>query len=189
MTMDIQKSKRVKIIKFIIGGFLFGFSVYRFINIANVSPLWVTDPGIAVLVIGIVNILQGILSKGDSKMTRTIGAGIGISAIVVGLFVKAYITDTSSTLTWLISLFLIIQGVGLIAIGFTQSRKSKAIRIPKIIIGASIIAALAGSFFEYHDLPIKLITVLLSINLLIIGMDIIASAISHKIVKNSLDNR
>jgi len=179
MTTDIQKSKRVRAIKFIIGGFLVGFSVYRFINIANTSPLWATYPGIAVLMIGIFNILKGVLSKGDSKITRTIETGIGISGIVVGLFVKAYMTDTSSMLAWLISLFLIIQSVGLIATGFTQSGKSRAIRIPKIIIGAGIIAALAGSFFEFHDLPIKLITILLSINLFIIGMEIIISAIKH----------
>jgi len=185
MTTNIQKSKRIKIIKFIIGGILVGFSGYRFINIANVSPFWATYPGIAVLVIGIVNILKGILSKGDSKMTRTIETGIGISGIVVGLFVNAYISDTSSKLAWFISIFLIIQGVGFIATGFTQSGKSKAIRIPKIIIGAGIIAALTGSFFEYHDLPIKLITILLSINLFIIGMEIITSATSHKIVKRS----
>ncbi|HMK33364.1 MAG TPA: hypothetical protein VK431_07070 [Nitrosopumilaceae archaeon] len=185
MAMDAQKSKRIKIIKFIIGGLLVGFSGYRFIDIASVSPFWATHPGIAVLVIGIVNIFQGILSKGDSKMTRTIETGIGISGIVVGLFAYAYITDTSSMLSWLISLFLIIQSVGFIVTGFTQSGKSKAIRIPKIIIGAGIIITLTGSFFVYHDLPITLITILLTINLFIIGMEIITSAISHKIAKRS----
>ena len=185
MTMDIRKSKRTIIIKFIIGGILLSFSVYRFLNIVNVSPFWATYPGIAVLIIGIFNILKGILSKGDSKMTRTIETSIGISAIVVGLFVKAFITDTSSMLSWLISLFLIIQAVGFIAIGFTQSGKSKAVRIPKIVIGAGIIATLAVSYFEYHDLPITLITILLSINLFIIGLEIIKSAIGHKMIKRS----
>ncbi|MDR3781789.1 MAG: hypothetical protein P4K92_00555 [Candidatus Nitrosotalea sp.] len=185
MTTDIQKAKRVRIIKFIIGGILVSFAGYRFLNIANVSPIWTTYPGLAVLIIGIVNILQGTLSKGDSKMTRTIEVCIGIIGIAVGVFVKASISDTSSSFTWLIFLFLIIQSIGFIATGITQSNKSKAIRIPKIIIGVSIMIALIGTFFELHDLPIKLLTILLSINILIIGIEIISSAISHKIVQRS----
>jgi len=180
MTMDIQKSKRVRIIKFIIGGFLVSFAVYRVLNITNVTPIWTTYPGLAVLVIGIINMLKGIFSKGDSKITRTIETGIGIIGIVVGVFVKAYVSDTSLSFTWLIFLFLIVQSVGFIATGITQSGKSKAIRIPKITIGAGIIVSLVGTFFEVHDLPITELTILLSINLFIIGMEIIIGAIKHR---------
>jgi uncharacterized membrane protein HdeD (DUF308 family) len=182
MTVDVQKAKRVRIIKFIIGGILVGFAIYRFVNITNVSPIWSTYPGLAVLIIGIVNILQGILGKGNSKTTRTIETSTGIIGIVVGVFVKAYISDASSSFTWLISLFLIIQSVGFIATGITQSNKSKAVRIPKIIIGAGIMVALIGTFLELHNLPITEITILLSINILLIGIGIITSAIRHKIV-------
>ena len=112
-------------------------------------------------------------------------ACIGIIGIAVGVFVKAFISDTSSSFTWLIFLFLIIQSIGFIATGITQSNKSKAIRIPKIIIGAGIMVALIGTFFEFHDLPIKLLTILLSINILIIGIEVITSAISRKIVQSS----
>lgn len=185
MTMDIQKAKRLRVIKLVIGGILVSFAGYRFLDIVNTSPIWTTYPGLAVLVIGIINILKGILSKGDSRTTRTIETSIGIIGICVGLFVKAYISDTSSSFTWLIFLFLIIQGVGFVAIGITQSNKSKAIRIPKITIGSGIIVSLIGTFVEFHDLPIKLLTILLSINILIIGIEIITSAVSHKIVQNS----
>ena len=186
MTTDIQKAKRIKSIKLIIGGILVSFAIYRFLNISNTSPIWTTYPGLAVLVIGIINILKGVLGRGDSKITRTIETSIGVIGIGVGLFVKVYISDTSSSFTWLIFLFLIIQGVGFIATGIIQSNKSKVIRIPKIIIGSGIIIALIGTFFEFHDLPIKLLTVLLSINILIIGIEIITSAINHKAVPNSL---
>ena len=185
MTNDIHKSKRVRIIKFIIGGILVSFAGYRFLNIVNTSPIWATYPGLAVLIIGIVNILKGILGKGDSKMTRTIETSIGIIGIGVGLFVKAYISDTSSSFTLLIFLFLIIQSIGFIATGITQSNKSKAIRIPKIIVGAGIIASLIRTFFEFHDLPIKLLTILLSINILIIGIEMITCAINHKTVQSA----
>jgi len=49
MAKNNQKSKRVKIIKFLIGGFLVSFSVYRFLNISNISPLWTIYQGLAVL--------------------------------------------------------------------------------------------------------------------------------------------
>ena len=185
MAVDIQKAKRVRKIKFIIGGILIGFATYRFVNITDVSPIWSTYPGLAVLIIGIVNILQGILSKSDSKTTRTIETSIGVIGIVVGVFVKAFISDTSSSFTWLISLFLIIQSVGFITTGITQSNKSKAVRIPKIIIGSGIMITLIGTFLELHNLPITVITILLSINILIIGIEIISSAIRHKIIQRS----
>lgn len=183
--MDIQKAKRIRTIKFIIGVIIVSFAAYRFLNIANASPIWATYPGLAVLVIGIINILKGVLSKGNSKTTRTIETGIGITGIVIGLFVKAYISNTSSSFTWLISLFLTIQSVGFIATAITQSNKSKATRIPKIIIGSGIMIVLIGILLEFHDLPIKVITTLLSINMLIIGIEVITSAISHKTVQSS----
>jgi len=94
-------------------------------------------------------------------------------------------SDTSTSFAWLISIFLIIQSVGFIATGITQSNKSRSTRIPKIVIGASIMATLIGSFFKFHELSISEITILLSINLLMIGIELITSEISHKIVKSS----
>lgn len=185
MITDVQKAKRVRIIKFIIGGILVGFAIYRFVNITNVSPIWFTYPGLVVLIIGIINILQGTLSKRDSKITRTIETGIGIIGIVIGVFVKTVISDTTLSFTWLIFLFLTIQSVGFIATGITQTKKSKAVRIPKIIIGSGIMTSLIGTFAELHNLPITEITILLSINILIIGIEIITSAISNKIFQNS----
>ena len=184
MTFDIQKAKRVRSIKFIVGGLLVIFATYRFLNIANTSPIWTTYPGLAVLTIGIINILQGILSKEDSKMTRIIQMSIGIVGIVVGLFVKAFISDMSSSFALLISLFLIIQGIGFISTGITQINKSKTIRIPKIMIGFSIIVILIGVFLQLHSMPIKVIAVLLSISIFLLGVEFITKAISHKIVKN-----
>jgi uncharacterized membrane protein HdeD (DUF308 family) len=183
--MEIQKSKRARTIKFIIGGIAIGFSGYRFLNVANASSVAITYPGLAVLVIGIVNILKGILSKGDSKLTRTIETSIGIIAILFGLFLKVYIDDTSTQLTLFISLFLIIQSVGFIATGITQRGKSKVTRIPKIILGASIIAILTGLLLEYQNLSITMINILLSINLFTMGMDFIMDAISQKTVRKS----
>jgi uncharacterized membrane protein HdeD (DUF308 family) len=180
----IQKSERLKTIKIILGGIVLVFSGYRFFNITNPSPFFVTYPGIAVLVIGIVDILKGILNKKESKTAKSIEIGIGIIAIVVGLFVVVYLTDVSSRSTWLIFLFIIIQGIGFIGTGITQKSKSKAIRISKIMIGI-IFVTFTGLLLKYPDLSLIMISGLLSFNLLLIGIEVVVGAISHKKVDNS----
>jgi len=182
--MNIQKSELVRIIKFVIGGFAIVFSGYRLFNITNVVPFALTYPGIAVLVIGIVDIVKGVLSKSDSKMTGTIEIGIGIIAIIVGLFIMVGPTDFSSRTTWFLLLFVIIQGAGFVLTGITKKDKVKAIRISKIVIGVTLIAV-SGVVFEYGNLSETMISILLSINLLVIGIEIFIGATSHKLAKKT----
>ena len=178
----IQKFQRLKIIKIIIGGTLIAFSGYRFFNITNPSPFFVTYPGMAVLVIGIVNILKGILNKEESKTTKLIDISIGVIGITVGLFVK-FFTDASTSSISLIILFIIIQGAGFVGTGITQKGKSKAIRIPKIIVGVSVVPVI-GLSFAYPDWSLVLISGLLSIKMLLTGIEIIVGAMGNKITKS-----
>ena len=179
----IQKSQKLKIIKNIIGGTLIAFSGYRFFNITNPSPFFVMYPGIAVLVIGIVNILKGILNTDESKTTKSVDISIGVIGIAVGLFVK-FFTDASTSSISLVILFIIIQGAGFVGTGITQKGKSKAIRIPKIIVGVSVVPVI-GLSFAYPDWSLVLISGLLSIKMLLTGIEIIVGAMGNKIVKNS----
>ncbi|MCI4432892.1 MAG: hypothetical protein JHC41_04735 [Nitrosopumilus sp.] len=179
----IQKSQKLKIIKNIIGGTLIAFSGYRFFNITNPSPFFVMYPGIAVLVIGIVNILKGILNTDESKTTKSVDISIGVIGIAVGLFVK-FFTDASTSSISLIILFIIIQGAGFVGTGITQKGKSKAIRIPKIIVGVSVVPVI-GVSFAYPDWSLVLISGLLSIKMLLTGIEIIVGAMGNKIAKNS----
>jgi len=180
----IPKSELLKTIKIIIGGIAIVFSGYSLFNITNKIPFFFTHPVIAVFVNGIVHILKGILNKEESNTTKLIDIGIGIIAIIVGFFVMVYRTDASSTPIWFIFLFVIIQGSGFVLTGITQRGKAEAIRISKIVIGVTLIAV-TGLLFEYNDLSKTMISILLSINLLIIGIEIITGAIGHKIVKRS----
>ena len=178
----IQKSER-SIIKIIVGGTILVFSGYRFFNITNPSPFFVMYPGIAVLAIGIVNILKGILNKEESKTTKSIDISIGVIGIAVGLFVK-FFTDSSTSSISLIILFIIIQGAGFVGTGITQRGKTKAIRISKIIIGISVVPVI-GLSFAYPDWSLILISGLLSIKMLLTGIEIIAGGIGNKIAKSS----
>jgi len=178
----VQKSERLKIIKIIIGAIAIVFACYRFFNITNPSPFFATYPGIAILVISIINILKGILNK-ESKTTKSIDIGIGIIGIGVGLFVKLFLTDTSSNSFLLIFLFIIIQGSGFIGTGIIQRNKTKAIRIPKIIIGVSVVPVI-GLSLTNPDWSLILITGLLSFKILLTGIEIIADTIGNKITKD-----
>ncbi len=180
----IQKFQQLKIIKIGIGGILLVFAGYRFSNITNPSPFFAMYPGIAVLVIGIVNILKGILNKDESKIVKSIDIWIGSIGIAVGLFVKFYLTDTSSSSILLIFLFIIIQGAGFVAAGITQRNIAKAIRIPKIIIGVSVVP-LIGLSLAYPDWSLILISGVLSTKMLLTGIEIITSAVGKKVVKSS----
>jgi uncharacterized membrane protein len=140
-------------------------------------------PGIAVLVIGIVNILKGILNTDESKTTKSVDISIGVIGIAVGLFVK-FFTDASTSSISLIILFIIIQGAGFVGTGITQKGKSKAIRIPKIIVGVSVVPVI-GLSFAYPDWSLVLISGLLSIKMLLTGIEIIVGAMGNKIAKNS----
>lgn len=181
----IHKPERLKIIKLVLGGIVFILSGYQFFNITNPSPFYVMYPGIAVLVIGIINLLKGIFKKKDSKTTRSIEICIGIIAIVVGLFVFAvFQDDVISRSSWLFFLFIIIQGVGFIGTGITQRNRAKVIRILIITLGI-IFIILTGLFLKNPDMSHGMISVLLSINLFLIGMEIISDTRGNKIVKRS----
>ena len=179
----IQKSEKVKIIKIVLGASILVFSGYRFFNITNPLPFFVTHSGIVVLLIGIITILMGVLNKGDSKITRTIEVGIGITAIVIALFIfVVFHDDVTSRSSWLLFLFIIIQGVRFIGTGITDRSKVKAIRIPKIMIGIMLITLIG---LLYPDVPIIMISGLLSTNMLLIGIEIISGAVGNKIAKSS----
>jgi uncharacterized membrane protein HdeD (DUF308 family) len=178
----VQKSEILKIIKIIIGSTAIVFAGYRFFNITNPSPFFATYPGIAILVISIINILKGFLNKEGPKNAKSIDIGIGIIGIVVGLFVKLVLTDSSSSSNSLIFLFLIIQGAGFVGTGITQREKTKALRIPKIIIGISVIPVILLSL-PNPDLSIILITGVLSFKILLTGIEIISETNRIKISK------
>ena len=179
--MLIQKSERLKIIMIILGASVLVFSGYRFFNITDPSPFFAMYPGFAVLTIGIIDILKGILSKEESKTAKSIDISIGVIGIAIGLYVK-FFTDASTSSISLIILFLIINGAGFLGTGITQRDKTKAIRIPKIIIGVSVVPV-TGLLFAYPDLSLILISGLLSIKMLLIGIEIITGAIGKKLQK------
>lgn len=172
----IQKSKRLKNIKLVLGGVFIAISGHHLFNIVNPTPLYVVYPGIAVLAVGIINILRGVFNKQDSKTVRTIWFSIGITAIIVGLYIfTVFQEDATSRANLLFFVFIIIQGVGFILTGITQRGKGKLVRTIEIIIGI-IFILLTGIFLEDPKITHVMISVLLSIHIFLIGIGVIKSA-------------
>lgn len=160
-------------------------SGYHLFNIANPSPFYIAYPGLAVLAVGTMNILKGIFKKKDSKTTRLVEVGIGITAIVVGVLVfTVFQTDVSLRSSWLLSLFVIIQGVGFVGGGITQRNKAKMFRISMGLIGIAFIVS-TELLSTHPDRAHVMISVLLSLHLFLIGMEIIKGAIVKKTVNSS----
>lgn len=181
----IQKSERSKVIKIVLCGIVLILSGYLFFNMTNPSPFYMTYPGIAVLAIGIIDILKGIFTKKNSKTTRSIETSIGIIAIVVGVFIfLVFQDDVISRSSLLFFLFMIIRGVGFIGTGITQRHRAKVIRTLTIMIGI-IFMILSGLFKNNPGMSYAMISGLLSLNLLLIGIEIIADIRGDKILKKS----
>ena len=155
-------------------------SGYHLFNITNPAPFYIAYPGLAVLAVGTMNILKGIFKKKDSKTTRSIEAGIGITAIIVGVLVfTVFQTDVSLRSSWLLSLFVIIQGIGFVGGGITQRNKTKMFRISMIIIGIGFIVS-TEVLSTYPDMAHVMISVLLSLHLFLIGIEIITGVLGKK---------
>jgi len=185
MTLDIQKSPIwIRIIQFIAGGIAIGLSGYVLSNPVTTAWFFLTFLGLSFLVIGISSIINGFLNTA-SKGTRAIEMGIGIVAIIGGLFTLAHPITALSSLIWFISLFVLMFGAGLVVTGIARREQGKASRIAKIIIGI-IVVALSGLLLAYPGMSLSIMVFLLSINLFIKGIDsIISGAIGHRIIRRA----
>ena len=186
MTLDVQKSPAwVRIIQFITGGIAIALSGYVLLNPVTTAWFFLTFLGISFLVIGMSSIINGALNRTASKGTRAIELGIGIVAIIGGLFTLAHPIAALASLFWFISLFVLIFGVGLVATGIARREQGKASRIAKIIIGI-IVVALSGLLLASPSMALSIMVFLLSINLFIKGIDsIINGAIGHRIIRRA----
>lgn len=184
MTLETQQSPTwVRIIQFVTGGIAIALSGYVLANPVPTTWFLLAFLGISLLVVGISSIIKGISHRSDSKGTRAINIGIGIVAIVGGFFAFAHPIAALSSLIWFISIFVFIYGAGLMASGFARHNLGTGARIARIIIGA-IVLILSGLLLEFPGLALTMMIMLLSVNLLIQGIErIISGAVGYRIVK------
>jgi uncharacterized membrane protein HdeD (DUF308 family) len=177
--MTMKSSKGIRISQIVLGGIAIALSLAVIVNpgvgIATITFLL----SITLLVVGIERIVIGItttLSK-HSKSSRFGNIALGALAAILGIAVLAFPLFTTGVLVTLLALGLLFTGIARIIHGVSDKNISKWSK--GFLVGVGILS-LAVSFmvFAYPALGVFLLTLVLGINLLIIGIQSVAYAIS-----------
>jgi uncharacterized membrane protein HdeD (DUF308 family) len=176
----MKSSKGIRISQIVLGGIAIALSLAVIVNpgvgIATITFLL----SITLLVVGIERIVIGIttttLSK-HSKSSRFGNIALGALAAILGIAVLAFPLFTTGVLVTLLALGLLFTGIARIIHGVSDKNISKWSK--GFLVGVGVLS-LAVSFMviAYPALGVFLLTLVLGINLLIIGIQSVAYAIS-----------
>jgi uncharacterized membrane protein HdeD (DUF308 family) len=146
--------------------------IYPGLSIATVTFLL----AIGLFFIGIFRIGWGLLSRHVSGASRGIAVLIGLIAIAIAIIVMLFPLLTAAFVVILLSIAVLIYGIGRIAIGATGGPLGGGIRGLLIATGL-LMVILAIVVIIYPGLGIVFLAVLLSIAFLFIGFESIAAGI------------
>ena len=173
----MKSSKGLRIAQIILGGIAIALSAAVVINPDVTTLFFVTLLGIALIMVGISKIIEGVLAKQVSKGSRFISIGIGVVSIAGGFFSLVNPIAAVATIILIITIFILIHGIGLIANGLVSRSESRNSRIANVIIGA-IAIGFALILHFYPGLILVMMIVFLSIALLFNGIASIIAGIS-----------
>ena len=173
---ELKSSKGLRIGQIILGAIAIALSGAVLANPDTTTLLYVTLLGIALIMVGISKILEGGIGQ-SSKGSRGINIGIGIISIIGGGFALANPVAAIGTLIWIISIFILIHGIGFIASGIATHNVTKASRFGTIILGA-IAVGFAAVLLAAPGLAIVMMIMMLSLGLLFNGIASIVSGIT-----------
>jgi len=173
---ELKTPKGLRIGQIILGGIAIALSGAVLANPDTTTLLYVTLLGFALIMIGISKIIEGGLAQ-STKGSRGINIAIGIISIIGGIFALANPVAAIGTLIWIISIFILIHGLGLIASGIATRDAAKGSRIGSMILGA-IAVGFASILLAYPGLAIVMMIMFLSLGLLFNGIASILSGIT-----------
>ncbi len=165
---ELKTSKGLRIAQIVLGAIAIALSGAVLANPDTTTLLYVTFLGIALIMVGISKIIEGGLVQ-STKGSRGISIGIGIISIIGGAFAIANPIAAIATLIWIISIFILIHGLGLIASGISSRDITKGSRIGTIIVGA-IAVGFASILLVYPGLALVMMIMFLSLGLLFNGI-------------------
>jgi uncharacterized membrane protein HdeD (DUF308 family) len=173
----MKSSKGIRISQIVLGGIAIALSLAVIVNpgvgIATLTFLL----SITLLVVGIERLVTGIALSKHSKSSRFGNIALGALAAILGIAVLAFPLFTTGVLVTLLALGLLFTGIARIIHGISDKNISKWSK--GFLVGVGILS-LAVSFmvFAYPALGVFVLTLVLGINLLIIGIQSVAYAIS-----------
>ena len=182
MTMEVQNIPNwFRVLLFVTGGIAIALSGFVIAYPIATTLFLLVFLGIALIAIGISNIADGLAIKRMSKVFRAIDVIIGIAAVIGGFVALTHPVVALVSLIWLVTIFVFIYGAGLVATGVSRENKSKGARIASIVLG-SIVLIFSGVLLEFPGLALPVMIILLSITLLMKGIDRIISGAIGKVI-------
>jgi uncharacterized membrane protein HdeD (DUF308 family) len=176
-TETVKSPKGIRILQIVLGGIAIALSLAIIANpgvgIATLTFLL----SITLLVVGIERVVTGFTLSKHSKSSRFGNIGLGALAALLGIAVLAFPLFTTGVLVTLLALGLLFTGIARIIHGMSEKNTSKWSK--GLLVGVGILS-LAVSFMVFASpaLGVFLLTLVLGINLLIIGIQSVAYAIS-----------
>ena len=174
-----MKSPRgIRISQIVLGGIAIALSLAIIssprVGIATITFLLY----ITLLVVGIERLVTGFTSsEQQSKSSRFGNIGLGALAAIVGIAVLAFPVFTTGVLVTLLALGLLFIGIARIIHGISDKNISKWSK--GFLVGVGILSlAVSFTIFAYPTVGVFLLTLVLGINLLIIGIQSVAYAVS-----------
>ena len=178
-TTTINSPKGIRILQIVLGAIAIALSLAVIVNpgvgIATLTFLL----SITLLVVGIERLVTGLTLSKHSKSSRFGNIGLGALAALLGIAVMAFPLFTTGVLVTLLALGLLFIGIARIIHGISDKNISKWSK--GLLVGVGILS-LAVSFvvFAYPAVGVFLLTLVLGINLLIIGIQSVAYAVSGR---------
>lgn len=173
----MKSPKGIRISQIVLGGIAIALSLAIILSpgvgIATITFLL----SITLLVVGIERLVTGFTPSEQSKSSRFGNIGLGALAALLGIAVVAFPLFTTGVLVSLLALGLLSIGIARIIHGISDKNISKWSK--GFLVGVGILSlAVSFTVIAYPAFGVSLLTLVLGINLLIIGIQSVAYAIS-----------
>lgn len=174
--MDSPRGTRI--LQIVLGGIAIALSLGVILNPGFGIATLILLLSATLLVIGIERVVTGFTqSNRSSKLSKFGNIGLGALVALLGIAVLAFPIFTTEVLITLLALGLLFIGIARIIHGLTNKNISKWSR--GFLVGVGVLSlAVSFTVFAYPTLGVFLLTLVLGINLLIIGIQSVAYAIS-----------
>ena len=173
----MESPRGTRILQIVLGGIAIALSLGVIFNpgigIATLALLL----SVTLLVVGIERVVTGLTQSNRSKLSKFGNISLGALVALIGIAVLAFPVFATEVLVTVLALGLLFIGIARIIHGLTDKNISKWSK--GSLVGVGILSA-AVSFvvFAYPSLGVLFLTLVLGINLLIIGVQSVAHAIS-----------
>jgi len=169
--------KGIRIAEIILGAITIALAAFVISSPDTTTVILVMLLGLSLIFTGIARIIVGGVAKQISKGYRGINIAIGVISIIGGIFAIANPIEAIETLIWIVSIFILIHGLGLIGSGIISRGVDKGSRFSGIVLGG-IAVAFASILLAYPGLALVMMVIFLSMGLLFNGIASVISGIT-----------